>query len=155
VKATAATSNPTRVRRPEILVAPVVTAAVICLILVVARYYDRMPIRAAECSFRSLTGIPCVGCGGTRATRALSHGRLVEAIRFNPGVVLLFGASFAWLGWRWWRRRRRDDDGHHGRREACLRVLGHARSLSARFRLASSQARVALLPARARRSCGG
>lgn len=95
-----AVSDPVPSRRPEILVAPVVSTIALCLVLLVARHYDRMPVRAAECSFRSLTGIPCVGCGGTRAAQALSRGQVVEAVGFNPGVVLLFGACFAWLGWR-------------------------------------------------------
>lgn len=42
------------------------------------------------CHFRKLTNLECPGCGMTRATYALLHGRISEAFHFNPvGIVLL------------------------------------------------------------------
>lgn len=42
-----------------------------------------------------LTPSPCPGCamcGMSRAFTALSHGQLVDALRFHPGVVVLYPA---------------------------------------------------------------
>jgi len=48
------------------------------------------PSTMPGCLFHRLTGMECAGCGMTRATYALLHGRLGEAIRFNPfGMLLL------------------------------------------------------------------
>lgn len=54
------------------------------------------------CGFRSVTGLPCVLCGGTRATTALLHGDLHRAINLNaiaiPAVLLGIAAMTA-LAW--------------------------------------------------------
>jgi hypothetical protein len=49
------------------------------------------------CPLRFLTGLPCAGCGMTRAFVALAHGRLTHALSFNLLAPLLF----AWLA-GWW-----------------------------------------------------
>ena len=36
------------------------------------------------CPFRALTGLPCPGCGMTRAWISLLHGDLSAAFRFHP-----------------------------------------------------------------------
>ncbi len=87
---------PPRARRPEALVAPLVTLAAVLLLLLLARCYDRLPIHPPPCGLKTTFGIPCVGCGGTRAMRALAGARLVEAVRFNPAVVLGVFASAVW-----------------------------------------------------------
>lgn len=74
------------------------------------------------CVWKCLTGIPCAGCGGTRALSALVDGSLVDALAWNPGAVFaassILAASVyavlvlafrlepwrpAFLGSRWWR----------------------------------------------------
>ncbi len=40
------------------------------------------------CPLKVLSGLPCPTCGGTRALRALGHGALLTALRFNPLVTL-------------------------------------------------------------------
>lgn len=40
-----------------------------------------------DCPLRTLAGIPCPFCGGTRAVAAVASGEVVEAVRFNPMVV--------------------------------------------------------------------
>jgi Protein of unknown function (DUF2752) len=42
-----------------------------------------------RCPFRTLTGLRCPGCGGTRALRLLLRGKPVAAARSNLIVVLL------------------------------------------------------------------
>ena len=55
-----------------------------------------------RCMFHELTGLHCPGCGSTRAAHALLHGRLLEALRFNPLLVVgLPLAALAMLGSRW------------------------------------------------------
>lgn len=63
-----------------------------------------------HCPFHLITGLPCVGCGGTRALVALTHGELGAALALNPLALLLAGAFLAfvvyaacalWLGRRW------------------------------------------------------
>jgi hypothetical protein len=41
------------------------------------------------CTFHALTGLDCPGCGTTRATHELLHGRLLTAWRYNALWVVL------------------------------------------------------------------
>lgn len=41
------------------------------------------------CAFRALTGLYCVGCGGTRCAHALLHGDVATALAMNPLLVVL------------------------------------------------------------------
>jgi len=45
---------------------------------------SRLPFPAVPCGFRTLTGLPCPFCGGTRAAHALLHGDLAGAAHLNP-----------------------------------------------------------------------
>jgi hypothetical protein len=47
----------------------------------------------SACPFRNLTGLPCPGCGMTRAFHHLTHGHVAEALRYNPLSIILFGAA--------------------------------------------------------------
>ena len=42
------------------------------------------------CAFRGLTGIPCPGCGGTRALLHLAKGDISGCIELNPSAPLIF-----------------------------------------------------------------
>ena len=88
--------GPTRVRRIEVLVAPLLTFAGVGMLLIVARFYESLPVQAPPCGFKATLNIPCVGCGGTRAMVALVSGRLAEAVSLNPAVVLGVFASGIW-----------------------------------------------------------
>lgn len=46
------------------------------------------------CSFRARTGVPCLGCGGTRALELAARGRVLESLRLN--------AVGAWAGLGLW-----------------------------------------------------
>jgi len=95
-----------RVRRVEVLVAPLVTFAAVVGLLIAARYYERLPVQAPPCGFKTTAGIPCVGCGGTRAMMALVSGRLFDAVRFNPAVVIGVFVSALWAVAGVWNYRR-------------------------------------------------
>lgn len=86
-----------RVRRVEVLVAPLITLIAVVALLIAARFYDRLPLQAPACGFKAGFGIPCVSCGGTRAMQALSTGRIAEAVQFNPAVVIGVFVSAFWL----------------------------------------------------------
>jgi len=45
--------------------------------------FDPRDFRIPLCTFHSMTGLQCPGCGATRATHELLHGRLLSALRYN------------------------------------------------------------------------
>ncbi|MBN1902778.1 DUF2752 domain-containing protein [Candidatus Sumerlaeota bacterium] len=49
------------------------------------------------CTFHSLTGLYCAGCGSTRALHHLLHGRIIKAISNNILTVFLL-IPLAWFG---------------------------------------------------------
>ena len=58
------------------------------------------------CLFRSLTGLYCPGCGGTRAAKFLLHGDICKSLWYHPLVgymVLTAAAEFGAWGLRRWR----------------------------------------------------
>ncbi len=83
-------------RHPEWLVAPLVTLGAVILLLIVARFYDRLPVHPPECGFRKAFGIPCLGCGGTRSMMALARGRIADSLSFSPAVLIGMAASVIW-----------------------------------------------------------
>lgn len=54
------------------------------------------------CVVRRLTGIPCPGCGLTRAFYCVAHGRVLESIRHNPFGVVFFGVVILLFGITLW-----------------------------------------------------
>ena len=58
------------------------------------------------CPFYTLTGLPCPGCGLTRAFVCLGHGHWHEAWHWHPLGWLVYGVfALLWLrsGVLWWR----------------------------------------------------
>jgi hypothetical protein len=52
------------------------------------------------CPFRALTGLPCPGCGMTRAWVAAAHGHVVDSFLYNPyGLAFFLIAAFL-VAWR-------------------------------------------------------
>jgi len=49
------------------------------------------------CHFRRITGHPCPTCGTTRAGIALTEGRLVDALAFNPFMCTVGVVALGWL----------------------------------------------------------
>ena len=56
------------------------------------------------CPLRRFTGIPCPGCGSTRAAMLLLRGEFAAAVAMNPLAVVLFALVPAW--WLLFRRRK-------------------------------------------------
>lgn len=52
-------------------------------------------IKIAPCIIHAMTGYYCPGCGGTRATVALLHGKIITSLYYHPIVV--YGAVVG--GW--------------------------------------------------------
>jgi hypothetical protein len=54
------------------------------------------------CLFRNATGIPCPGCGMTRAFALLARGEWRAALAMHPLAPLLAAElALAWLAWGW------------------------------------------------------
>lgn len=52
------------------------------------------------CPFFTLTGLPCPGCGGTRAMFSLAHGDIIQAFTYNAfAIFLVAGMTSLWLRW--------------------------------------------------------
>ncbi len=56
------------------------------------------------CPVRRFAGIPCPGCGSTRAAMLLLRGEFAAAAAMNPLAVALFALAPAW--WLFFRRRK-------------------------------------------------
>lgn len=88
------------------LLPPVVVVALVAGVYFVAQYEPVANKRYyPQCQFKQKTGLDCPGCGGLRATHAITNGRIMEAFRFHPGFVLslpILGYLFVlWIGeWR-------------------------------------------------------
>ena len=68
--------------------------ALVGLALVFLAIHSALP--ALPCGFRSLTGLPCAMCGGTRSASALLSGDWAQALYLNAlSVPVLFGALLA------------------------------------------------------------
>jgi hypothetical protein len=75
----------------EMIWAPLIAGA-----FAAARFvpFQRFPI---PCPFRSLTGIPCPTCGGTRAMIAFAHLDFPTALAMNPLVAVFAVLALVYL----------------------------------------------------------
>ena len=53
-------------------------------------------LQLPQCIFMRLTGLPCLGCGGTRCARNLVHLDFGQAVLFHPGFFLVVLAAALW-----------------------------------------------------------
>lgn len=64
-------------------------AVVAVAALAVAYYFaDPHSVWMPKCPFRLLTGFDCPACGSQRALHAAVHGRMGEALGYNPFLVI-------------------------------------------------------------------
>ena len=49
------------------------------------------------CPIKFLTGVPCAGCGMTRAVVLMLHGEMAEAARFHPLCFIMPPAAALWF----------------------------------------------------------
>ncbi len=72
------------------------------LLLALLWWVDPSKIHIPACSFHAITGLDCPGCGATRATHELLHGRLIAALHYNAlWIGLLPLAAYVTLSeWR-------------------------------------------------------
>lgn len=71
----------------------IVIAVVILLIMLAGAlflyYHNPEGGLILACPIRSVTGYLCPGCGAGRACYALLHGRLYQAFRYNPFLIIM------------------------------------------------------------------
>jgi hypothetical protein len=65
-------------------------------IKVLSNYNSDFTKGPTVCPFKLVTGLPCPGCGTTRAVAALLDGRFSDSIGFNPLGVTFVVAAFLW-----------------------------------------------------------
>jgi hypothetical protein len=53
-------------------------------------------LQLPQCVFMRLTGLPCLGCGGTRCARNLVQLDLAQAFLFHPGFFLVVSLAALW-----------------------------------------------------------
>ena len=53
-------------------------------------------LQLPQCVFIRLTGLPCLGCGGTRCARNLVHLDFGQAFLFHPGFFLVVMLATLW-----------------------------------------------------------
>jgi len=53
-------------------------------------------LQLPQCIFMRLTGLPCLGCGGTRCARNLVHLDFGQAFLFHPGFFLVVTLAALW-----------------------------------------------------------
>ena len=59
-----------------------------------------------ECTFRKMSGLPCPGCGGTRAFFHFFRGEFWESIRLNPAVVCGVAEYFHFMALSFYKKHR-------------------------------------------------
>lgn len=64
-------------------------------------------LQLPQCVFIRLTGLPCLGCGGTRCARHLVRLDFGQAFLFHPGFFLAVMAAILWTAYSviFWLRR--------------------------------------------------
>ena len=60
-----------------------VVIAILGLVFIVLLFWEQIPIPIG-CPFKTITGIPCPGCGGFRVTQYLLKGEILKALYTNP-----------------------------------------------------------------------
>ncbi len=77
-----------------------VAGAAATSVLLVGVIYPRYPDLFPTCPSRTLFGVLCPLCGGTRSAHALATGRPSDAVALNAFVpVLVLLTAWSWVAW--------------------------------------------------------
>lgn len=82
----------------EVIIAPLVVFFLMIGLLVVARFYEHLPVKPPECAIKKYAGIPCPACRGTRSFRALAGGDVLLAVKYNPLAIVACVIGLVWIG---------------------------------------------------------
>ena len=87
--------------RPRSLTEPLLVAGVAATSVVVVGFvYPRYPELFPTCPSRTLFGVLCPLCGGTRSAHSLATGRPGDAVAFNAFLpVLALLTAWSWVAW--------------------------------------------------------
>lgn len=85
-----------RARRRDVTF-PLFVAAVY-LISVITPEHALDGARHSICVFHNVTGLPCPGCGMTRAFLAIGHGNVISAWKLNALSLPFYLGGLLWLG---------------------------------------------------------
>lgn len=61
--------------------------------------FFRLGLTTPACLFRSMTGVPCLACGGTRCVRSLAGLDIAAAFAYSPLVAVAALGAVAWSLW--------------------------------------------------------
>src|SRR5438132_1556232 len=78
-----------RAGRPSVHALAFAGVAILLLAAAAALPLDAPPLALLACPFRAATGLPCPGCGATRAFHYAVRGRFSEALSFSPLATLV------------------------------------------------------------------
>lgn len=71
------------------------------LLIIVAYMLLAWRFLGTSCLFASITGVPCMGCGTTRAFTSLLHGDIAGSLHYHPllipGIIAAFAYFAIWL----------------------------------------------------------
>ncbi len=73
---------------------------IIILLLIIGYFLLISQTNNTVCLFKNITGVPCAGCGTTRATILLFNGNFKQSILTNPlGIIFVFLSiiSITWM----------------------------------------------------------
>jgi hypothetical protein len=76
-----------------------ITLAIVAAATILLRFPPTQYSFYPQCPIHHYLGILCPGCGSTRALAALLHGRIAEAMHFNPLTTLLLPIALAWIAY--------------------------------------------------------
>jgi len=83
-------------RIKAIMLAAGIAAAAVLTALFFARYEKQVSAFVPDCSLRTVFGINCVLCGGTRCAREIFRCNFAKALYYNPYAVVCMLAASVW-----------------------------------------------------------
>ncbi|MCR4647589.1 MAG: DUF2752 domain-containing protein [Lachnospiraceae bacterium] len=76
-----------------LIMLPFVVIAILFFII----FGNKITGLGTECSFRKMTGLYCIGCGGTRALNYFAHLHFLKSLYYHPFVIYAFTAYILFI----------------------------------------------------------